>query len=161
MYLLKPGTSQNDPRKIAKRPKTIQNFEIREICNFLLVFVLQISSQMSKFRPLGPKSINFLIFQQNLTFTLFRRCWSQIWHLFSKILSPNAQFWAFWVKKYWLSNLNELYLWHDSQGADFKSDIRFQKVWAGTSKLGLFRPKDINFLILTKFCLCLVSKVLI
>ena len=149
MYLLKPGTSQNDPRKIAKRPKTIQNFEIREICNFLLVFVLQISSQMSKFRPLGPKSINFLIFQQNLTFTLFRRCWSQIWHLFSKILSPNAQFWAFWVKKYWLSNLNEISLVPYFKDADFKSDIRFPRFWAHIPKLWPFWPKSINFLILT------------
>ena len=149
MYLLKPGPSQNDPRKIAKRPKTIQNFEIREICNFLLVFVLQISSQMSKFRPLGPKSINFLIFQQNLTFTLFRRCWSQIWHLFSKILSPNAQFWAFWVKKYWLSNLNEISLVPYFKDADLKSDIRFPRFWAHIPKLWPFWPKSINFLILT------------
>ena len=149
MYLLKPGTSQNDPRKIAKRPKMIQNFEIREICNFLLVFVLQISSQMSKFRPLGPKSINFLIFQQNLTFTLFRRCWSQIWPLFSKILSPNAQFWAFWVKKYWLSNLNEISLVPYFKDADLKSDIRFPRFWAHIPKLWPFWPKSINFLILT------------
>ena len=149
MYLLKPGTSQNDPRKIAKRPKTIQNFEIREICNFVLVFVLQISSQMSKFRPLGPKSINFLIFQQNLTFTLFRRCWSQIWHLFSKILSPNAQFWAFWVKKYWISNLNKISLVPCFKDADFKSDIRFPRFWAHIPKLWPFWPKSINFLILT------------
>ena len=149
MYLLKPGTSQNDPRKIAKRPKTIQNFEIREICNFLLVFVLQISSQMSKFRPLGPKSFNFLIFQHNLTFTLFRRCWSQIWHLFSKILSPNAQFWAFWVKKYWLSNLNEISLVPYFKDADLKSDIRFPRFWAHIPKLWPFWPKSINFLILT------------
>ena len=54
----------------------------------------------------------------------------------------------------------KFYRWHYSEGADFKSVIHFLKVRAGTSKLGLFRPKDINFLILTKFCLCLVSKLL-
>ena len=46
------------------------------------------------------------------------------------------------------------------EGADFKSDIRVQKL-AKTNKVSLFAPKDTNFLILTKFCLHLVSKVLI
>ena len=36
--------TQNDPDKIAKQPTTTQNFEIGEVRNFLLVFVLQISS---------------------------------------------------------------------------------------------------------------------
>ena len=47
------------------------------------------------------------------------------------------------------------------EGADFKSDIRFQKFWAKTSKFRLFGTKDFNFLILMKFCLYPVSKVLI
>ena len=46
------------------------------------------------------------------------------------------------------------------EGADFKSDNRVQKL-AKTNKVSLFGPKDTNFLILTKFCLHLVSKVLI
>ena len=37
-------TSRNDPQKIPKQAETTQNFEIGEIWNFLLVFVLQISS---------------------------------------------------------------------------------------------------------------------
>ena len=36
--------SRNDPRKIAKQPKTTKNFKIEEIWNFLLAFVFQISS---------------------------------------------------------------------------------------------------------------------
>ena len=36
-YLLKPGTSRNDPKKC----ETTQNFKIGEIWNFLLAFVLQ------------------------------------------------------------------------------------------------------------------------
>ena len=31
------------------------------------------------------------------------------------------------------------------KGAEFKSDICFQKFWAETSKFRLFEPKDINF----------------
>ena len=53
---------------------------------------------MSKLRPFLPKSIILLIIQQNLACPLFRRCWFQIWHLLSKILSQNAKFWAFWTK---------------------------------------------------------------
>ena len=40
-----------------------------------------------------PQSINFLI----LTFLIWKY-WFQIWHLFSKILSSNAQIWGFWTK---------------------------------------------------------------
>ena len=43
------------------------------------------------------------------------------------------------------------------EGADFKSDICFEKFWAQTSKFRLFGPKGINFLILTKFCMYRVS----
>ena len=43
------------------------------------------------------------------------------------------------------------------EGADFRSDICFEKFWAQTSKFRLFGPKSINFLILTKFCLYRVS----
>ena len=84
-YLLKPGTSQNDPKsakttrndpkrpettqnqpidpqKIAKRLQTTHNFEIGEIWNFPPVFFFKFLAQMPKFRPFGPKSINFPIF---------------------------------------------------------------------------------------------------
>ena len=47
------------------------------------------------------------------------------------------------------------------EGADFKSDIRFQNFWAQTPKFKHFGPKGVNFLILTNFCLYSVSKVLI
>ena len=47
------------------------------------------------------------------------------------------------------------------KGADCKCDILSRKVWAQTSKFGRFGPKGINFLILTKFCLYRISKVLI
>ena len=116
---------------------------------------------MPKFRPFGAKSINFLIFWQNLACTLFRRCWSQIWHLFSKILNPNVQIWVFWVKKYSPSNLNKMSLVPYFEGAGLKSDICFPKFWAQMPKPGHFGPKSINFLILMKFCLYPGSKVLI
>ena len=78
-YLLKFGTSQNQPKPVetsrngskrakttspknSKQPKTTQNFKSGEIWNFLLAFVFQISS-------------------------------------------PNGQIWVFWIKKYQLSNL--------------------------------------------------------
>ena len=47
------------------------------------------------------------------------------------------------------------------KGADFKFDILSRNFWAQTSKFGRFGPKGINFLILTKFCLHRISKVLI
>ena len=100
-YLLKPKASQYDPQpakssrnypkqlqKIAKRPKTTQNFKIGEIWNFLPGFVYQ-------------------IFQS-----------------FNKILAVP-------------------YL----EGANFKSDIGFWKIWTQMSKFGHFGAKCINFLI--------------
>ena len=45
------------------------------------------------------------------------------------MLSPNAQIWAFWLKKYQLSNLNKILPVPYFEGADFKSDIVFQKFW--------------------------------
>ena len=47
------------------------------------------------------------------------------------------------------------------EAADYKSDIRFQTFCAQTPKFRHFVSKNINFLILTKFCLYPVSKVLI
>ena len=47
------------------------------------------------------------------------------------------------------------------KGADFKPDIRFRNVLAEIPKFGHFGPKGINSLILAKFCLYSISKVLI
>ena len=77
--------------------------------------------------------------------------WFQIWHWFPNILSPNPQIWAFWVKKYQLSNLNKILSVLNFEGADFKSDICYRKFWAQIPKFQHFRPKSIDFLILTKF----------
>ena len=103
-----------------------------------------------------------IIFQWNFVCTLVQRCEFQIWHCFLKILSPNVQIWAFWVKKYQLSNLfSKIFhaLYFDC--ADFKSDIGIWKFWAQIPKYGHFGSKSINFLILAKFCLYPISKVLI
>ena len=116
---------------------------------------------MLKFGYFGPRSINFLIFQRNFTCILFRIYWFQFWHWFSKVLSPNLQIWAFWVKKYQLSNLNEILHVLDFEGADFKSDICFRKFRAQIPNFEHFGTKSINFLVLTKFSLCTISKVLI
>ena len=47
------------------------------------------------------------------------------------------------------------------KGADFKSDNFFRKFWAQTTKFEHFGPKSVNFLILTKFCLYAIPKVLV
>ena len=88
-------------------------------------------------------------------------CWFQIWHWFSKMLSPNPQIWAFWIKKYQLSNLNEILPVPYSEGANFKSSIGFWKFWAQMPKFWHFVPKSINFLILAKFRIYHISNVLI
>ena len=116
---------------------------------------------MPKFGCFGPRSINFLIFQRNFTCIRFRIYWFQFWHWFSNVLSQNLQIWAFCVKKYQLSNLNEILHVLDFEGADFKSDICFRKFRAQIPNFEHFGTKSINFLILTKFSLCTISKVLI
>ena len=42
-----------------------------------------------------------------------------------QILRPNVHIWAFWGKKYLISNFNDI--WHEPcfEGADFKSNIGF------------------------------------
>ena len=114
---------------------------------------------MPKFEYFGQKSIKFLIFSQNYVPTLFGRCWFEIWHCFLKSSSPNPQICAFWVKNNQLSNLSKILLVAYFECANFKSDIGFEKFWAQIPKYGLFEPKSINFLILTKFCLYPISKV--
>ena len=78
------------------------------ISNLTLIF----ENLESKCRNLGILGQKVLTFEseQNFEGTLLWMCWIQIWHCFSKILSPNAQVWAFWVKKYQLFNLDEIFL---------------------------------------------------
>ena len=61
-----------------------------------------------------------MVMISNLTFDNFK---------FSKLLSPNAQIWVFWAKRYQLFNLNEIWSAAYLEAADFKSDISFQKFW--------------------------------
>ena len=105
-------------KKIAKQPETTSIFKIREIWNFLLVYVFQISS-------------------------------------------TNAQIWAFWAKKYQLSNLHEFLHLLYFEGTDFKFVICLWKFWAQRAIFWHFGPKSISFLILTKFCMHPFSNVLI
>ena len=90
-YLLKPGTSRNQPKptkvtqKIAKRRKATPNFKIGEICDFLQAFVIKILSSNTQIWAFGSKCISFL--SRNFVCTLFRRCWFQIRHLLSVVLS--------------------------------------------------------------------------
>ena len=85
----------------------------------------------------------------------------QIWYLVSKIFSPNSQIWAFWAKKSQLSNLNEMWHLPYFKSANFKSGICFRKFRAKIPKSVHVGPKSIHFLILTKFYLYPISKVLI
>ena len=81
--------------------------------------------------------------------------------VFLKIWSPNAQIWIFLTKKYQLRNLNEISHAPYFEGADFKSDTYLRKFRAQIPKFENFGAKSINFLILTKFILYVISKVLI
>ena len=47
-----------------------------------------------------------------------------------------------------------------SEGVGFKSDICFPNFWAQIPKFGHFAPKRITFLVLTKFLMYLISKML-
>ena len=87
-------------------------------------------------------------------------CWFQIWLWLLKILGPNPQIWTFCIKKYYFSDFNKISSVPNFEGADFKSDIWFPNFWAQISKFGYFAPKCIIFLVLTKFLMYLISKVL-
>ena len=138
-FLLKPRTTQNqpkpaeanrnDPKKIAKQPKT------------------KLTAQMPKFGCFGPRSINFLFFLGNFACSLFWMYWFQVRHWFLKIFRANPRTWTFWVKKYQLFNLNKTLPVPDFESADFKSDLL--TFWI--SKFKHFWAESINFFILTKF----------
>ena len=55
------------------------------------------------------------------------KIWNFLLGFVFKISGPNAQIWTFWVKKYSLSDLNEILPASYFEGADFKSDFRFQE----------------------------------
>ena len=89
-------TSQIDPLKIEKRPETIQNIKIGEICNFLLAFVFQTSSPNAQFWVFGTNK--YQLSTLLMKFYMYPISNVQIWHWFSKILSPNSQIWHFGSK---------------------------------------------------------------
>ena len=71
--------------------------------------------------------------------------------------SQSVQIWAFWVKKYQLSNLNKILPVLYFQDTDFKSDICFRKFLVQIPKFGHYGPKSINFQILAKSRICQIS----
>ena len=112
---------------------------------------------MPKFGYFGSKSITFLILLAK-----FRMC------SISNVLTSNLTlvFENFEPKSpFWSKSINCLILTKFFvccfAGADFKSDICFQKFLAQIPKFKNFGPKSINLLILTKVCLFATSKVLI
>ena len=137
-YLLKPGMSQNDPkpakssRNQPKRPKTNWN-DLEKISK---------RPETTKNFKIG-KICNFLL------------------ALDFQILSPNAQIWVFWAKKFWLSHLNEILHVPYFECAYFKFVICLWKFRAQMPKFEHFGPKGINFLILTKFCVYPILNVML
>ena len=125
---------QKNPKlpKISKLDKSGISYQL---------WFFKLRAKMPIFGYFGQRSTNFPMFQWNIACTLFRRCWFQIWHCLSKVSSPNTQIWAFWVKKYQLSNLLAKFcmylIW---KCADFKSPLVFKN----------FEPKSPNMSILSQ-----------
>ena len=88
------------------------------------------------------------------------KIWNFLLAFIFQTSSPIA-FWAFLAKIYSLYNLNETFHVPYFEGTDFKFEIGFQKFCGEIPKFAHFDPKNINFLILTKFCLNPISNVLI
>ena len=111
-------------------------------------FFFKFWAQIPKFGHFVQKSINFLIltFTHNVAFTHFWMCWFQVWHWFSKILSPNPQIQAYSSKKHQLFNLNEIFPVPYFEDADFKSDICFQNSRAQIPKFKHFGLKSTTYL---------------
>ena len=94
MYLPKPGKSQNEP----KRAETAQNFEIGEICNFLLVLVFQIFSPITPIQAFWAKKYQFSnLLTKSSMYPISKVLISNL-KFFFQILSPNAQFGHFGSK---------------------------------------------------------------
>ena len=85
--------------------------------------------------------------------------WNFLLPFIFHISSPNTQFKRFGPKSITFPSqtLHVPYFEH----IDFKCLICFWELWAQIPKFGHFRPKSMKFLILTKFCLYSISKVLI
>ena len=62
-----------------------------------------------------------------------------------KFRVPNTQIWAFWAKKYWLSNLNKILHVPCFEGADLKFFICFWKFRAQILKFGILGQKVLTF----------------
>ena len=120
---------------------------VSKVYNYIYLWVLTKTRNKQK----QPETRNYPQFQNwgNLLF-------STNFFVF-QTLSPNHQMRAFCVKKKQFSNLNDISHLPYFKGPHFKSDISFRVFW----KSEYFGPKSINFLILTKFCLYAISKVLI
>ena len=69
--------------------------------------------------------------------------WNFLIAFIFQILSPYAQIWVSWAKRYQFSNLNQILLVPYFENADFKSDICFRKFQDQILKFGLFGPKSI------------------
>ena len=99
-----------------------------ECVNFKFVICFWKFQAQIPFNPFGPKCMNFLILMKFYMYPILKVLISNL-TLVSKFLSPNPQIWAFWAKKYQLFHLNEILSVFNLEGADFKSDFRFQKFW--------------------------------
>ena len=76
--------------------------------------------------------------------------------------SPNDQIWVFFGQEIsTVQSFNEILHVPYFKWTDFKSEIGFQKVWVQIPKFWHFGSKIINFLILTKFCMYPIPKMLI
>ena len=69
--------------------------------------------------------------------------WNFLIAFIFQILSPYAQIWVSWAKRYQFSNLNQILLVPYFENADFKSDICFRKFQDQILKFGRFGPKSI------------------
>ena len=153
----RPKTSQNDPK--------FQRLKIGEIWNFLLAFFSNFEPKCPNFWHFGSKSINFLVFTKFYLYPISKKLISNL-TLFFENFEPKCPFMGILFKKYKLSNLNEILPVIYFEGADFKSNIGFQKPWAQMPKIEhLSQGTNLNSLlnspILAKFSLYATSNVLI
>ena len=83
----RPKTSQTDPSKRQNNPKRPKISKLRKSRTFYKFSFFKLRAKIPKFGCFGPRSISFLIYPRNFVFTLFWRCWFQIW----------IGFWKFWA----------------------------------------------------------------
>ena len=135
---------QKQHPKNVKQPETTQHFKIGNP-NFLLALVFQTSSPNSWIWVFWASKYQISNLLTNFKIDI----------VFGKLGAQIA------AKKHKLSNLGQILPVSYFESTDFKCDIGFWKFWAPIPKYGHFGSKNINFLILTKFCLYPISKVLI